>query len=149
MSKQEQVTPNRLEVAKGQMAKILKTGQFELPETINKDEEKLFHVALVESRANTKTMEFDHKLTIQMYNDRSWYQAKNNLSRIGRGQVYIFHDPTFKGEKEGEGAMSYEELLARADELGYKGKKLKKVEAIEFIAQEEAKLAELKKGSEE
>lgn len=148
MSKQEQVTPNRLEVAKGQMAKILKTGQFELPETINKDEEKLFHVALVESRPNSKTMEYDHKLTIQMYNDRSWYQAKNNLARIGRGQVYIFHDPTFKGEKEGDG-MSYEQLLARADELGYKGKKLSKAKAIEFIAEEEAKLADQKKGSEE
>lgn len=141
MSKQEQVTPNRLEVAKGQMAKILKTGQFELPETINKDEEKLFHVALVESRPNSKTMEYDHKLTIQMYNDRSWYQAKNNLARIGRGQVYILHDPTFKGEKEGDG-MSYEQLLARADELGYKGKKLSKAKAIEFIAEEEAKLAD-------
>lgn len=149
MSKQEQVTPNRLEVAKGQMAKILKTGQFELPETINKSEEKLFHVALVESRANTKTMEFDHKLTVQMYNDRSWYQAKNNLARIGRGQVYIFHDPTFKGEKEGEGGMSYEDLLARADELGYKGKKLSKLKAIEFIAEKEAELANQNKGSQE
>lgn len=126
------------------MAKFLKAG-IELPETINEDEKHLFHVALVESRPNSKTLEFDHKLVIQMYNDRSWFQAKENLKRLGHSQVYILHDPTKKENKGNSGGgdkgnqVDRAKLLEEAVALGYTGAKNVKNEVLEaFITEKKA-----------
>lgn len=140
----KQISPNQLAVAKGQMAKFLKAG-VELPETINEDEKHLFHVALVESRPNSKTLEFDHKLVIQMYNDRSWFQAKENLKRLGHSQVYILHDPTKKEDKGNTGVagngnkVDRNKVIEEAVALGYTGAMNVKTKVFEeFIAEKKA-----------
>ena len=98
MKPSNKIKPNKLEVAKGQMSKFK---GIELPEEIKVEEAHLYHVALVTSTPNTKTLEFDNKLKMQMFNIESWNKVKGNLARVGHGQAFIIHNPVdYKDEQD-------------------------------------------------
>ena len=98
MKPSEKIKPNKLEVAKGQMSKF---EGIELPEEIKVEEAHLYHVALVTSTPNTKTLKFDNKLKMQIFNIESWNKVKGNLARVGHGQAFIIHNPVdYKDEQD-------------------------------------------------
>lgn len=160
MNKQT-VTPNRLMVVKGQMAKFLKAG-VKLPEEIKEIEKHLFHVIIItDINVDTATLEVKCKSKIQNFDSRSWIKAKDQLGKLGLSELYIFHDPTIKEveapkassttkqtKASSAAGLNFEEskakrtlLIARAVELGYDGsKKAKDVVFEEFIEKAEAEL---------
>jgi len=121
--------PNLIKVAKKQMAKI----KYNLPEVISEEEKNYYHVAIVTSTPNPVTLEFDHKVKLQMFSKRSWIVAKPRFKQLGKTQVYIYHNP--EGEivelEEGGGEdgkkdktppkVDRAELIQKAKDAGYNG----------------------------
>ncbi len=86
--------PNLLEVAKVQMSKFLEgKNAIVLPEEINVNEAHLYHVAVVESKGNTKTFQYTHTLKMKKFGQIAWEKIKNNLKNIGIDEAHILHNP--------------------------------------------------------
>ncbi len=86
--------PNKLEEAKAQMSKFLQgNNAIELPEEIATNEAHMYHVAVVESKGNAKTFEFEHKLLMKKFSTAAWEKIKDKFVHIGIKQVHILHNP--------------------------------------------------------
>jgi len=92
MSTQSKVTPNRLQEAKN-FADAKAKGAIEMPETIDATEEHLYHVAVITSKPNFQTSEFEHSIVINKLTVEAYAAVKDQLERQ-KGAVVILHDPT-------------------------------------------------------
>lgn len=85
------VKSNKFEVACKQTAKM---NGVNIPSEINENESGLFHVAFIETKANKKTLEFEHNVMFKKFNLESFRKNENHFQRLGYGDLVIFHDPT-------------------------------------------------------
>ena len=114
------MAPNKLAEAKKQTENLK---GIKIPGEINVFEAHLFHVLMIESTPNAKTLEYDHKVKVQTYDEKSWEVNKDILPRLGYVQNYILHDPVlYKAQlekaKEEAGKVAFNELKEAAKEFG-------------------------------
>jgi len=75
-----------------------------VPSEINADEKHLFHVLIVDSKANHVTETFEHRVRKQMFNKETFLKNSNDGSytRLGYGNMVVYHDPTLPEVEEVE-----------------------------------------------
>lgn len=125
MNKQEKkmITPNKFDVVLKQMKDVL--GGNRIPNEIPENEKAYYHVLIVESTPNQKTLQYDHKVKTQIFNDRSWVNVEKQLKQLGYSNIHILHDPSLLSEEDLKidkvGVVDRKELIKEARELGYDG----------------------------
>lgn len=93
------VQPNKYSVACNQVSD--KKG-VEVPFEINDNEKHLYHVLIIDSKANHITQTFEHKVRKQMFNQETFTKNSNDGSyvRLGYGNMVVYHDPTLPEVEE-------------------------------------------------
>jgi translation initiation factor 6 (eIF-6) len=106
---------NKYQVAKEQLSK---NKGVVVPEEINENEKDLFHVLIVDVKADRSTLEFVSTGKVQMFNKESFEKAKENFVRLGYELVVIFHDPNLPMvEVAGDDKLSQKEIEKIIDTL--------------------------------
>lgn len=125
MNSSKKLVPNNLKVAKKNVKDF--TG-VTIPEEINESEAHLVHAVIINSTPVPPTG-WKHEAKVQMFHKNTIEVQKENLTRLGYTQLFIFHDPRLgeakpadqggdTGGAEGAGAgqpaaeLSYHEKLA-------------------------------------
>ena len=89
--------PNNYDVALRQTEKFKGV---QVPVEIEKHEEHLYHVLIIKSRPNAKTLEFENNAKVQTFHKEVFGKnAENGFQRLGYDNLVIFHDPTIKEAK--------------------------------------------------
>lgn len=118
------IQANSFETARKQLSNY---PEIQVPEVINELDKNHIHVVFIDRVHNERERRYENKVMIKKFSVEAYEMNKKEFSKLGYGEMFIFHDPRVKAKQEPEKpSASVEDVL----ELISKAESIEEVEKI-------------------